>query len=60
MAALVRLCGCWLVDEQMYSLGSAPKRFEDQSSVKFLCCNKRQYVFGDSRELEPMYINAEM
>jgi hypothetical protein len=50
----------WLVEEQMYSLGSCPKRFKGQSPVNFLCCDKRQYVLADRVRYEPVYINPEI
>jgi hypothetical protein len=50
----------WLVDEQMYALGSAPKRFKGQSTVNFFCCNKRHYALGERVRYEPLYINAEI
>lgn len=48
----------WLVDEQMYLPGGAPRRFKGQSPVVFPCCNKMQYVSGDRVRYRAMQASA--
>jgi hypothetical protein len=45
----------WLITEQMYVPGDAPKRFRGES-VTFICCERVQYVVG--KEVQDMAISV--
>ena len=56
-AARRRQCNqfCWLINEQMYMPGCAPKRFRGES-VTFICCDYVQYAAGKDVKYVPMSV----
>jgi len=47
----------WLISEQMYVPGRAPKRFKGES-VTFVCCEYVQYVVGKDVQYVAMSVVA--
>jgi hypothetical protein len=45
----------WLINEQMYMPGCAPKRFRGES-VTFICCDCVQYTAGKDVKYVPMSV----